>query len=159
MLPRGSGHRLLNIDFTAGPRGLPGDFYPVDYTDRFLVPVQYLVGDGTVRPEAGAGGVRLLGPRYLRGDSNGDAVVDISDSKFTLDWLFLGGREPGCLEAADANQDHSVNIADPIYTLEWKFNGSPRPPAPFPVCGYALAPLGCKKLGLCGPIPAQNVED
>ena len=54
---------------------------------------------------------------FLRGDSNADGVVDISDSVFTLSYLFFGGRAPACQDAADSNDDGAVDISDPIGAL------------------------------------------
>ncbi|MCH2582268.1 MAG: hypothetical protein MK133_13845, partial [Planctomycetes bacterium] len=59
----------------------------------------------------------------VRGDSNGDLEVNISDPTFTLQWLFLGGGAPSCLATADANGDGEVNISDPTYTLRFLFLG------------------------------------
>ena len=61
----------------------------------------------------------------IRGDSNGDTNVDISDPTYTLQYLFLGGPAPGCAAAADANADGSLDISDPTYTLLHLFLGGP----------------------------------
>ncbi|MBI4600342.1 MAG: hypothetical protein HY721_00130 [Planctomycetes bacterium] len=82
----------------------------------------------------------------LRGDSNGSGRVDLSDSVFSLAFLFLGDPSPLCLDAADSNDDAKLDIADPIFTLSWLFASGPEPPAPGPrTCGPdptadALAP-------------------
>jgi hypothetical protein len=71
------------------------------------------------------------GTPFVRGDSNGDIVVNISDASFTLNHLFLGGgEEPPCEDAADANDDGSINISDPIATLTFLFLGTTRLPPP-----------------------------
>jgi len=41
--------------------------------------------------------------RFVRGDANADGEVNLSDSVATLQYLFLGGGAPSCLEAADAD--------------------------------------------------------
>lgn len=58
---------------------------------------------------------------FIRGDSNSDGTVNISDPLYTLRWLFLGGPRPICADAADANTDERVDISDPIYTLHSLF--------------------------------------
>jgi hypothetical protein len=87
-----------------------------------------------------------VGP-FLRGDSNCDGRLDLSDAVFTLARLFLGGREPCCLAAADTNGDAAVDLSDPIYGLNHLFAGGPAPLAPFPDCGFGElesdAALGC----------------
>jgi hypothetical protein len=90
--------------------------------------------------------------QFVRGNSNGDGAVNISDPSFTLGFLFLGGPEPRCLDAADANNDSLVNIADPSFTLNFLFLGGPAIPAPYPECGIDAGPadlLGCAAAGGC----------
>jgi hypothetical protein len=60
---------------------------------------------------------------FRRGDSNGDSLVNISDAMATLGFLFLDGRKPHCLDAADANDDGSLDMSDPIFTLDYLFRG------------------------------------
>lgn len=76
-----------------------------------------------------------LGSAFVRGDSNQDGVVDISDAIHTLGVKFLGVGEIRCEDAADANDDGAIDISDPVYALAFLFLGGPRPPAPFPAAG------------------------
>lgn len=48
----------------------------------------------------------------LRGDANGDGVVNIADVTALIN--YINGQEPAtfCREAADVNSDGSINIAD-----------------------------------------------
>jgi hypothetical protein len=91
---------------------------------------------------------RGVGP-FLRGDSNCDGRLDLSDAVFTLGWLFLGGRMPCCIAAVDVNGDAAVDLSDPVYGLNHLFSGGPAPLAPFPDCGFGElesdAGLGCSK--------------
>lgn len=159
-LPSGQHHRLLNIEYAAGPSGTPGEAYPIRYTGTLgSPPIQVLfVVDGfevdvCTRP----GRVSVPGPRFLRADSNGDGVVDISDAMFTLLYLFLNGVEPACLEAANANGSRTLNIADPIFTFQFLFNGGGAPPHPFPLCRLAPTPLTCTPPGFClTPLPEEE---
>ena len=73
--------------------------------------------------------------RFVRGDANNDARVDITDAVFTLSWLALGGPASLCAAWADADDDGVVNITDPIYTLNYLFLGGSAPHAPYPECG------------------------
>ena len=52
--------------------------------------------------------------RFLRGDGNSDSDVNLADAVFTLNWLFGGGPQPGCLAALNTNGDDKVGIADPV---------------------------------------------
>ena len=72
---------------------------------------------------------------FLRGDFDGGGVLDISDAVATIGYLFLGGRAPGCLDAADANDDGQLDLADPIFCLDFLFRGGGPPPEPFPLAG------------------------
>jgi hypothetical protein len=76
------------------------------------------------------------GPRFVRGDANADGLLDLSDAIFTLHALFLGGRVPGCLDAADANDDGEIDVSDPVRWLLCLFAGAELcPPPPYPFCG------------------------
>ena len=67
---------------------------------------------------------------FVRGDSNSDESVNISDPQFTLNFLFLGGPEPRCFDAADANDDGKVDISDAVTTLQFLFIGHTLLPPP-----------------------------
>jgi len=95
---------------------------------------------------------------FVRGNSNTDGRVDISDSVFTLNWLFLGGPDPLCMDALDANNSSLIDITDPIFTLNFLFLGGPTIPPPFPECGFDRGPpdlLGCTPCA-CPPYPAGD---
>jgi len=84
---------------------------------------------------------------FLRGDSNGDGTIGLSDAVHALNYLFLGGELPGCLSAADTNADGDVDISDATYTLSFLFLGGPELPAPTS-CGNSDSEsdqaLGCE---------------
>ncbi len=65
----------------------------------------------------------------------------------SLDWLFAGAPEPGCIAALNTNGDDDVNITDPVFLLNFLFAGGPRLSAPYPDCGPGTLPadetLGC----------------
>ncbi|MEC8894751.1 MAG: prolyl oligopeptidase family serine peptidase, partial [Planctomycetota bacterium] len=85
------------------------------------------------------------GVEFIRGDTDSSGTVEISDAIFTLQWLFTGGAEPGCLSAADADDNSSVELSDAIYTLGYLFLGGAALPAPYPGCGEdpSRDGLGC----------------
>jgi hypothetical protein len=72
---------------------------------------------------------------FVRGNSNGDAMVDISDAVYHLNYLFLGGPEPPCFDASDLDDNGALQITDAIYLLAFLFQGGPDPPAPYPTLG------------------------
>lgn len=88
----------------------------------------------------------------FRGDSNDDGTVNISDASFTLSYLFLGGTEPRCPDAADANDDGRVDVSDPVVTLWTLFGGEAASiAAPYPELGFDATP---DELGDCA-LPAE----
>jgi PKD repeat protein len=91
-------------------------------------------------PESECGGHQDGAGPFVRGDSNADGAHNIADASFTLNFLFLGGREPPCNAAADVNGDGNVNIADASFGLNFLFLGGREPPAPFPDCAVSVSP-------------------
>jgi hypothetical protein len=83
---------------------------------------------------------------FIRGDSNLDSTVNISDPLNTLGYLFAGDGSLACADAADANDDGRVDISDPIATLEHLFVGSGFLPPPTRSPGIDPTPdgLGCE---------------
>jgi hypothetical protein len=111
----------------------------------------------TVLPEASGSyvftnGVVTVLPEittFVRGDSNGNGGVDISDVLYTLGYLFLGAARPACYDAADADDSGQINLGDPILTLTFLFLDKGKEiPLPFPAAGEDPTPdrLGCLHL-------------
>lgn len=76
---------------------------------------------------------------FIRGDSNFDGVVDVSDPIDVLVALFFvggGERHFRCPNSADANDDNQTDISDAIYSLAFLFVGGPPMPQPFPEPGF-----------------------
>ncbi len=72
------------------------------------------------------------GTHFMRGDTNADGRVDISDPIALLMHLFRAPTTLPCEDAADANDDGALDLADAIAALSFLFaNG----PALLPVCG------------------------
>ena len=78
---------------------------------------------------------QACGAQFIRGDSNLDGQVDISDPVTLLGILFLGNDDPGCADAHDGNDSGEADISDAIYMLSYLFSGGRVPPAPFGECG------------------------
>lgn len=81
---------------------------------------------------------------FVRGDADGNGAINITDGIFTLNYLFTGGGDPPCADAADADDNGSINITDGIFILNFLFTGGGDPPAPF---------------GACGPDPSEDSLD
>lgn len=72
---------------------------------------------------------------FLRGDADANGRLEISDGIFTLNYLFIGGRTPTCLKAADTDDSSRVDLSDAIVTLGFLFLGTRAPAQPYPDCG------------------------
>ncbi|MFH2056622.1 MAG: dockerin type I repeat-containing protein [bacterium] len=57
------------------------------------------------------------------GDANGDAIVNITDAVYLIQYIFSGGAEPDPYESGDANCDSIVNITDAVYLISYIFSG------------------------------------
>jgi hypothetical protein len=75
------------------------------------------------------------GPRFVRGNCDGEGGINITDGIALLNFLFLGGKKPGCLEACNADDDGQLNITDGIAILNFLFLGGRAPEPPYPGCG------------------------
>jgi hypothetical protein len=92
----------------------------------------------------------MLEREFIRGDADTNSVVNISDPVLVLNFLFLGGTVPACLDGADANDDGTLDISDPAMTLSTLFLGAAPLPAPYPTPGFdatADDPFTCGMAG------------
>lgn len=93
------------------------------------------------------------GDFFVRGDTNDDGLLDVSDAVYTLAALFIPGAPPSsCADAADVNDDGLADVSDAVYLLASLFiPGAPPPPEPSPTCGVDLTPdaLECDKATGC----------
>ena len=96
---------------------------------------------------------------FQRGDANVDASVDLSDGILVLQYLFQGGLQLDCLDAADADDSGNLDLSDAIYEFSYLFTGGAPPPAPFAVCGEdpTADGLGCDSYELCAEEPPPAV--
>jgi len=61
------------------------------------------------------------------GDCNWDAVVNIADVVYLINYLFTDSPAPEPLEIGDVNCDGAVNIADVVYLINYLFINGPPP--------------------------------
>jgi hypothetical protein len=81
---------------------------------------------------------------FIRGDVNRDQTVDIGDPVTLLNFLFLGGLAPPCMDAADSNDDGTIDLADSTATLTALFlGGTPLPEPSSPGGDSTLDDLSC----------------
>ena len=100
-----------------------------------------------LRPQLAAGA-------FVRGDAHADGAINMTDAISILSFLFLGGDEPACLDAADTDNNEVVQLTDGIFILNFLFLGGEAPPAPGLDCGEDPAEpddgLGCETFDSCG---------
>ena len=73
---------------------------------------------------------------FVRGNTNGDSMVDLTDVVFTLGHLFRGSPPSvDCDAALDSNDDGEIDITDAVFELLALFAGGTPIPAPYPDCG------------------------
>ncbi len=85
------------------------------------------------------GGIALTPPpiqnTILRGDSNGDGVVNIADPIYSLAYKFIpGSPAPPCADAADADDNGALEVTDAVVVFSALFTDGFLPP-PGTTCG------------------------
>jgi hypothetical protein len=82
---------------------------------------------------------------FVRGDSDHNGRVELTDALITLNHLFQSGPRPLCEDGADADDDGYLTISDAILTLLRLFAGGRALPAPYPEPGQdpTADGLGC----------------
>jgi C1A family cysteine protease len=66
--------------------------------------------------------------KYMYGDANADAEINVGDAVFMINFVFLGGPEPHPIpNAGDSNCDNNPNVADAVYVINYVFKNGPPP--------------------------------
>ena len=89
---------------------------------------------------------------FVRGDTDGDGKVDLTDAVAFLDSMFRGGAPFSCEDAADSNDDGRLDLSDAVTILNHLFSGGDPLPAPaLPACGDdpTADSLVCKGYASC----------
>jgi hypothetical protein len=63
----------------------------------------------------------------VRGDANGDGVINSVDVVYLINYLFIVGPEPQPWEAGDVDCNGIVNVSDVVYLINYLFIGGPPP--------------------------------
>jgi hypothetical protein len=128
---------LDNEDFDYEDRGVP----PGLHVYTLVIDLEALEGVEW-RCEAIVEGPPPL-PSFRRGDANDDGEVNMSDGIFILDFLFRGGEDPICHDAADVDRSVGIDITDAVRVFQVLFLGEGEIPPPFPDCGRVEVGIGC----------------
>jgi hypothetical protein len=103
--------------------------------DFSLTPGSPCAGAGKDGTDMGATGARASGPVFLRGDTNEDGLVNLTDAVVILSFLFRGAGPLACQDAADTEDNGQVNLTDAVYLLNHLFRGGPSIAPPYPEPG------------------------
>jgi len=63
--------------------------------------------------------------KFIRGDVNEDGFLSIDDATFIINYLFVSGDAPKCLNVADVDGNGKLTIEDPINLISYLFFGIP----------------------------------
>jgi hypothetical protein len=87
------------------------------------------------------------GGTFLRGDADGNGLVNQDDAVYLLGSLLGKGPVLYCKDAADANDDGNIDITDVVYLLHFLHRGGPAMPPPYPTAGQDPTPdsLDCQE--------------
>jgi len=94
---------------------------------------------------------------FLRGDTDEDGKLGLSDAVRTLTYLFVGEIELACFDSADTNDSGSLELTDGIATLNYLFLGGSSPLPPFEACGVDPTDdeLTCDAHAFCATMPSE----
>ena len=88
---------------------------------------------------------------FLRGDTNGDAVVDLSDLILLLHHLYLGRPARfDCDALLDVNADDLLDVSDAVSLINWRFRGTLSSDWLSPVCERGEGTLTCRESNCFG---------
>ena len=126
---------LSSSDDTCFVTVLPGEQLLFKGAPETAVTIQ---GETHLAPAYGAEiTIRSLVSQFIRGDTNSDGLVDLSDPIALLNHRFLGGDLPNCEDAHDFDDSGEVNLSDAIFGLSFLFLQGALPPSPGPrQCGW-----------------------
>ncbi len=162
-IPNGVDQEIALFQYEIVPGAAVGEISPLAFTDELSppapsppTPVVVSIGETAVSPITLDGSIEVVaeGTLFERGDTNSDGTVNIADSIFLFEYLFVvGAPEPQCFQTGDINNDEGLNVADGIYLLTYLFSEGPPPPAPFEECGLdpTPGPLSCNTNPPCEP--------
>ena len=74
------------------------------------------------------------GERFVRGDADANGSINLTDGIVVLNFLFLGGTAPRCMDAADVDDSGGNNptLTDAVVIFNWLFSGGVPPSEPTP---------------------------
>ena len=142
-LPPGDGQRVASVVVNVRDDAVPGTRTPIGLRHGVgMPPLSNIITTSSqtvlaVVGEPAAAIIDELGPArfFVRGDTDGSLEVNLTDPIQLLNFLFLGGPPPECMDAADATDDGEAGLSDAVFTLNYLFRAGPYPLPPYPLPG------------------------
>ena len=153
VLPAGIEHPVATLSYAVDPGATQDISVAVCDLVVPMPPLESIMSDAmaselSVTPVPGVISIGGGGTNFLRGDFDGDGMIQIIDAIRILGWAFLGEADPGCLASIDVNGDNSIaGLLVPILLLQFLFLSGPPPAAPYPNCGGDPGSLDCQMSG------------
>ncbi len=122
--PSGSSYLRMDVDESASGELLIPDFASYD---QVIMVVTHLFNFPELYGPAPYSYTMKKYVPLLRGDANGDFVIDTGDIVYLINYLFLGTSAPDPLWVGDANSDGIVDSGDVIYLINYLFLGTSPP--------------------------------
>jgi hypothetical protein len=86
------------------------------------------VGSGSSESFGTSGGFwQPPGEQGLRGDANGDDIINVGDVVYLVSYLYKGGPAPDPVWVGDCNCDEIVNVGDVVFLVSYLYKGGPEP--------------------------------
>ena len=139
-----NGRRLINVIFDvldSAPQGAITEIRMINNRDISRIFNIFTIDGFSILPALSASQIRILPLEpplpffFTRGDVDRNRAVEITDGISLLNYLFLGGAQPRCVDAGDVNDDGRTEITDGIALLNFLFLGGAPPEIPFPNLG------------------------
>ena len=141
-VPMGSSSFPVHVENAAGKTPVNQAYVCLwKENDVYLTAYTNTSGDVTLTPSPSSSGtiyVTVTKQNYLPkqkevdvsfacGDANQDAVIDVGDLVYLINYLYKGGPAPNPPESGDVNMDSLVDIGDVVYLVNYlyKFGSAP----------------------------------
>jgi len=80
----------------------------------------------TFVPRDNLPGCFFINALNVRGDANGDGIINVGDAVYLINYLFRNGDPPPLWELGDVNCDDIINVGDVVYLINYLYrNGDP----------------------------------
>ncbi len=66
-------------------------------------------------------------PEYIRGDANGDQVINLADVLYLVAYLYKNGPAPNPFEAGDVDCSGGIDLNDVLYLVNYLYKNGPAP--------------------------------